>query len=88
MSPEEFKYLLDESEPCFVPFDDEGNPNDPEKWVGTWTINATPEVAQELCAGCHVQEQCLQYALDNDERDFIYGGTTAEERKEMKRGIG
>jgi hypothetical protein len=80
---EEFRWMLDETEPCALPYDDEGRPNDPEKWTGNWTNSTSPEVAQELCAGCHVLEQCLAYALMNEERDFIWGGTTPEQRKEM-----
>lgn len=79
----EFPYRLNETEPCATGFDENGNVNDPEKWTGNWTGSTTPEVAQELCAGCHVAEMCLAYALVNEERDHIWGGTTPDQRKEL-----
>lgn len=85
-SAEEFSWKLNMTEPCAVPYAENGKPNDPEKWTGNWTNSTSPGVARELCAGCHVIEQCLAYALVNDERDFIWGGTTPDERKEMQNG--
>ena len=88
MTPEqakaELKYKLNETEPCRVPFDENNQPNDPEKWTGAWVNSTTSEVARELCAGCHVLEICLEYAILNDEKDFIYGGMTPQQRKDER----
>jgi Transcription factor WhiB. len=80
---EELQWSLNGTEPCKLPYDSEGNPNDPDKWVGSWVNSTTPEVAEELCFGCHVKDLCLKAALENNEKDFIWGGTTPEQRKEM-----
>jgi WhiB family redox-sensing transcriptional regulator len=34
----------------------------------------------EVCACCTVREECLQYALDNNETLGIWGGTTPAQR--------
>lgn len=80
---EEFNNLLDNTEPCRVLVDKDGRPNDPEKWTGAWTDSTDPEVAAALCAGCHIIDECLGYALEVGEKNFIYGGTTGPQRKEM-----
>lgn len=85
MNKDEFDKLLDGTENCFTGFDAEGRPNDVDKWVGAWTKHTSPEVAERLCAGCHVVDQCLAYALENNEKDFIWGGTSPEMRKEMRK---
>ena len=36
--------------------------------------------AKRICAGCPVVAECLQYALDNDELDGVWGGLSAAER--------
>lgn len=41
--------------------------------------------AKRLCLTCSVSEQCLQYALRNNEDAGIWGGTSPQERKEMRR---
>lgn len=41
--------------------------------------------ALNVCAECPVKTECLQYALDNGERFGIYGGTTARDRKTLRR---
>jgi hypothetical protein len=82
---DEFQSLLDNTEPCAVDLDADGQPNDPDKWVGSWAESTDPEVADALCAGCHVKEQCLAYALAANERHHIWGGTTGTQRKETLR---
>ena len=42
---------------------------------------------REVCAGCPVKADCLQYALDNNINVGIYGGTTDKDRRKIKRGI-
>lgn len=41
--------------------------------------------AKRICQGCPVQAQCLQYALDNDERFGIWGGYSERERRRLVR---
>ena len=41
--------------------------------------------AKKICNGCEVRDQCLQYALDNDERFGIWGGLSERERRKLKR---
>jgi WhiB family redox-sensing transcriptional regulator len=39
--------------------------------------------ALEVCAGCLVREECLEYALEHDIRDGIWGGQTWSERRRI-----
>lgn len=41
--------------------------------------------AKAVCASCPVTEQCLQYALEHNERFGVWGGTSERERREMRR---
>ena len=41
--------------------------------------------AKRICADCTVREECLQYALENDERFGIWGGLSERERRRLKR---
>ncbi len=43
--------------------------------------------AKKICLGCPVRDQCLKWALDNDERFGIWGGLSERERRRLKRGI-
>lgn len=43
--------------------------------------------AKRICLGCPVRDQCLKWALDNDERFGIWGGLSERERRRLKRGI-
>ena len=40
--------------------------------------------ALKVCRACPVQAECLEYALTNDERYGIWGGTLPSERAKMK----
>ena len=44
--------------------------------------------AKRVCASCPVARQCLEYALENDERFGIWGGMSERERRKLKRRIG
>ncbi|MBA8825311.1 WhiB family redox-sensing transcriptional regulator [Saccharopolyspora lacisalsi] len=39
--------------------------------------------AKEICAGCEIREACLNFALHNGDQG-IWGGTTTQERREMR----
>ncbi len=44
--------------------------------------------ALEVCATCPVSQECLDYALEADQRTGIWGGTTAEQRRRIRLGAG
>jgi WhiB family redox-sensing transcriptional regulator len=41
--------------------------------------------AQSVCAECPVQVDCLEYALENRERDGVWGGATERDRRRIIR---
>ncbi|SFE25612.1 transcription factor WhiB [Actinopolyspora alba] len=41
--------------------------------------------AKRICAGCEVRSECLEYALEHDERFGIWGGLSERERRRLKR---
>ena len=41
--------------------------------------------AKRICTGCEVRDECLEFALDNDERFGIWGGMSERERRKLKR---
>jgi WhiB family transcriptional regulator, redox-sensing transcriptional regulator len=41
-----------------------------------------------VCLGCPVRQECLDHALEHDERFGIWGGMTETERRRMKPGDG
>jgi WhiB family transcriptional regulator, redox-sensing transcriptional regulator len=43
------------------------------------------QMALEICAGCRVIEECLDYALESNQRSGIWGGTTEKERRALRR---
>jgi WhiB family transcriptional regulator, redox-sensing transcriptional regulator len=42
-------------------------------------------MAKAVCARCGVQRQCLRFAIENRQDHGVWGGTTEEERKHMRR---
>ncbi len=44
--------------------------------------------AKRICTSCEVRDQCLEYALANDERFGIWGGLSERERRKLKRDVG
>ena len=44
--------------------------------------------AKRICISCDVKDDCLEYALANDERFGIWGGLSERERRRMKRLAG
>jgi WhiB family redox-sensing transcriptional regulator len=67
---------------------------------GTWRLDALcaetdPEAffpekggstreAKRVCTGCEVRDECLEYALTNDERFGIWGGLSERERRRLR----
>lgn len=41
--------------------------------------------SKRICAMCTVSSECLEYALENDERFGIWGGKSERERRKLKR---
>lgn len=41
--------------------------------------------AKRICAECTVSSECLEYALQNDERFGIWGGLSERERRKFRR---
>ena len=41
--------------------------------------------AKKICTSCEVKAQCLEYALQNDERFGIWGGLSERERRKLKK---
>jgi WhiB family redox-sensing transcriptional regulator len=46
----------------------------------------TTNKAKKVCIGCPYIEECLAWALDNNEYG-VWGGTTKNERRRLKRAI-
>ena len=44
--------------------------------------------AKRVCRNCEVRAECLEYALDHDERFGIWGGMSERERRRLKRQAG
>jgi len=44
--------------------------------------------AKKVCRGCEVRAECLEYALEHDERFGIWGGLSERERRRLKRETG
>lgn len=43
--------------------------------------------AKKVCGACTVRAQCLEYALENDERFGIWGGMSERERRRLRRRV-
>ena len=46
---------------------------------------ASTREAKEVCGGCVVREDCLEYALANGEKFGIWGGMSERERRRIRR---
>lgn len=42
--------------------------------------------AKEICEGCPVRQECLDWALTAPEEFGVWGGTTPTERRRMRHG--
>lgn len=67
---------------------------DPNDWMEVTRIardgqqRADYDEKRALCCSCPVREECLHEALANPELVGMWGGTTADERRKMRRGVG
>lgn len=48
---------------------------------------ASPRAAKIICRKCDVRQQCLEYALRNNEKYGVWGGTTDYERHRLNGGM-
>lgn len=46
---------------------------------------ASTREAKEVCRGCVVQDECLEFALRNGEKFGIWGGKSERERRKVRR---
>jgi WhiB family redox-sensing transcriptional regulator len=57
---------------------------DPELWFPEQGVSAQP--AKKICArSCELRAECLELALENDERFGVWGGLSARQRHSLKR---
>lgn len=59
------------------------NQVDPELWFPE--KGGSTREAKQICAGCPVRTECLDYALTHDERFGIWGGLSERERRRHPR---
>ena len=43
--------------------------------------------AKKVCVSCDVRGECLEYALEHDERFGIWGGLSERERRKFKKDV-
>lgn len=43
--------------------------------------------AKRICSLCEVRQECLEFALEHDERFGIWGGLSERERRKLKRMV-
>ena len=60
---------------------------DPDLFFPISTTGPATQIARAktICAGCGVQQECLEFALARDERFGIWGGMSERERRRLRR---
>ena len=79
-------------------YDSSHSDSDPGTMVGRITPTASGSIlissspsgastreAKEVCRGCVVREECLEFALQNGEKFGIWGGLSERERRRIRR---
>ena len=46
---------------------------------------AAISAAKDICAACPVLDDCLAYAVEHNQTEGIWGGTTRQERRRLRR---
>ena len=59
--------------------------SDPDMFFPESKDRRYAEEALAVCYGCEVKEDCLDHAIENDEKYGIWGGMTPEARKKLSR---
>lgn len=57
---------------------------DPDLFFGGRGDNRSHAAAKRVCAGCEVRDECLAYALDNDERFGVWGWLSERQRRKIR----
>jgi WhiB family redox-sensing transcriptional regulator len=80
----------------YAPTTHDGREDVPDEWMQYGACNsADPDAffpekggnardAKKVCAGCDVRAQCLQYALEHEEKHGLWGGLTERERRKLR----
>jgi len=58
---------------------------DPELWFPE--KGGSVREAKKVCRRCPVRAECLEYALEHDERFGLWGGLSERERRNLKRRL-
>ena len=48
---------------------------------------ASTKDAKRICGRCPVQDECLDWALHHDEKFGVWGGTSEQDRRKIKRRL-
>ena len=56
---------------------------DPEAWFPE--KGGSTRLPKLICRGCEVRGECLDYALETDQRFGVWGGLSERERRRLKR---
>ena len=57
---------------------------DPDLFYPKRGDNYSVSQARLICNKCNIEDECLQYALDNNEKFGIWGGTSPRQRGKIK----
>lgn len=57
---------------------------DPDAFFPEASNSVSITRAKAICASCPVIGQCLDYALRNNEKEGVWGGTTEKERHRLR----
>jgi WhiB family redox-sensing transcriptional regulator len=52
-----------------------------DEWETNESVAQRKEFAKSVCIGCLARRECLEYAVDHDERWGIWGGEDMEQMK-------
>ena len=83
------RYLRDAAEPAGIPVPPDWTElalcaeTDPEAFFPE--KGGSTREAKSVCRSCEVRAECLEFALENDERFGIWGGMSERERRRLKR---
>lgn len=58
---------------------------DPNWWWPDAAHPQTGDIAIGICQSCPVMDECLTFAITNEETSGIWGGTTPEQRRRYRR---